>query len=162
MKAAGNCDVLFSCVDDDSARLTIGVAAARRLQLLVDVGTGVFQGGADVGADVRLIIPGERCVLCFGGLARLAEALERVIHRGPMAPPLPSLRFGGAGSLSTINQMAAATAVQLLIDLVADRLRRSTWVRFSRQHGGVVGHEVKVAEKPEAIRCLCRLTGMGD
>lgn len=160
--AMRECDILFCCVDDDAARLTVAVAAVRRLQVFFDISTGVFRQGEELGADVRVLLPGERCTLCLGGLAHLPEAVRQVAGAGPDAPRLPTRRLGGVGSLSTVNHIAAAVAVQMLQDLVAERLQQSAWVRISRERGVVAASVVAAPEPSEGGACLCGLAGAGE
>ena len=52
--------MLISCVDHDEARLATGIIAALYAKPLLDIGTGVFGSGEgrQMGADIRLILPG--------------------------------------------------------------------------------------------------------
>ena len=58
--------------------------------------------------------------------------------------------------------MAGAAAVHLLIDLIAERVQRSTWVRFGRENHAILGRVVEVADRSGEGECLCRLAGIGD
>lgn len=130
--ACRSADCLITCVDDDGARLQAAALAASYLRLHLDIGTQVFRqddGSLQVGADIRLLVPADRprCLNCFGGFAQ-ADALRRTAGLDD-APPLPwnALR---AGSLRTVNQIAAHAGLRLLERLVTGTLAGSTWLRY--------------------------------
>ncbi|MBI4636256.1 MAG: ThiF family adenylyltransferase [Candidatus Rokubacteria bacterium] len=66
--AAKAADVLIASVDTDAARLSCATIAALYAKPLLDIGTGVHGvgDGRRLGADVRLVVPGDRCLLCLG------------------------------------------------------------------------------------------------
>jgi hypothetical protein len=71
------CDVLVSCVDHDSAQLAATAIATVFCKPLLDIATGVHGRGParQMGADIRLVLPG-RCLLCCGGLRHAAAARQ--------------------------------------------------------------------------------------
>src|SRR5262249_1618930 len=87
-EAIKRADVLICCVDNDAARVVVGALACCYARPLLDIGTGVFVPNAlppergsshtglarrELGADVRLLLPGDGCLLCWGGVANPQE-----------------------------------------------------------------------------------------
>jgi hypothetical protein len=166
-------DVLVSCVDDDAARLVIGTLACCYAKPLLDVGTGIFDEDSNqpsaisdqrpairnrqMGADIRLILPGDGCLLCWGGVADPQEALERWRTKQPRRP----WREERAGSLRSLNAVAAHFGIRLLEDLVAGRLTRSVWLRFEVDEHGLPSLQ-SLAVRLHPACSLCSLLGQGD
>ena len=132
-------DLVITCVDHDGARLAANRLAARWGKVHLDVGTGVFREGAHTraGGDVRLMLPGEACVWCLGGLRDpagaqyLANAPPGAMRRGPF----PTFDQQRAGSLVTVNAVAVNIGVQLWLDLLAGAVTGSRWVRVEWRDG---------------------------
>ncbi|MBC7287670.1 MAG: ThiF family adenylyltransferase [Armatimonadetes bacterium] len=152
-----DCDIVFCCVDNVLARHETALVAQAYLIPLLDVGTGVFHvgpnsetGARQLGADVLLCLPGEACSRCM---------------TREEAPPTDRLRpwhHQRAGSLRTINQIAAHIAVQQLLDLLAGRAERSRWLRFEFDPSGVpLAHRVTEGETSHGCP-ICANAGMGD
>ena len=80
LAAARSCAVLVCCADNDAARLATAVLATLYHKVLLDISTGVFHAASAaqrrMGADVRLILPGDGCLLCRGSLVDYAGAVE--------------------------------------------------------------------------------------
>lgn len=167
-------EVIFCAVDNDRARLAVGLTATLYHKVLVDVGTGIqLAGGMDapawpppqrtMGADVRLVLPGDGCLLCVGGLARLAPALAD-LQGGRISPPQVDWRTQRAGSLRTLNQIAAHLGVETLQDLVAGRVVRSSWAQVTFDDSGrmaVAYPEVTVGWVAREQCPLCPWAGRG-
>lgn len=165
-------DVLVCCVDNDAARLATAIYATLYHKVLLDLGTGIRfatdpaagpQHRRMMGADVRLILPGDGCLLCRGQLTDLAQAVEALVH--PRAPEAqPAWHQQRAGSLRTLNQLAAAVGVQLLQDLVAERVQASTWAHLTVNAAGHLTVEYPSPPPPHAAPpCpLCARAGWGD
>lgn len=166
-------DVVICCVDNDGARLATAALACCYQRPLLDIGTGVsfavhsrtslgvperLAGDRRAaGADVRLILPGDGCILCWGGLANSADALR---HPGPVRESRPWHR-SRAGSLRSLNQIAAHLGMGLLEDLIAGRLAGSSWIRYEMSEHGVP--VLSVMPRMESRGCfMCRLQGIGD
>jgi molybdopterin/thiamine biosynthesis adenylyltransferase len=176
LQAARDCDVLFCCADDDAARLACALIATLDHKVLLDVGTGVrFENPERIapspsrvmGADVRLIVPGDGCLLCRGGLTRLARALDDLCYPIRPRPPSPDdedWRRERAGSLTSLNHMAVAMGIQMLQDLVAERIRSSTWAQLEFDRGGrmAVGYPEAARAAGEMSCSLCAKAGLGD
>ena len=133
-------DLLVTCVDNDTARLAASLAAQRLLTVHLDVGTSIQRrddGELDMHADVRLLLPGEGCVACVGGLD---DPLRRMYD---VSTPAGALTRGQrivwheqrAGSLITINGLAVSTAVQSWLDLCSAHVASSYWHRIEWQRG---------------------------
>jgi molybdopterin/thiamine biosynthesis adenylyltransferase len=140
--AISDADLFITCVDQDGPRLRVAKLATERLVPHLDIGTGVRRGEngrLDLGADVRLLLPGRGCVRCVGGLRNLAEAEYEL--RSPSGPlPRRSLARwdanGRVGSLVTLNSMAVSTGIQSWLDLLSGALQSSIWHRIRWQNGG--------------------------
>lgn len=158
-------DLLVTCVDDDTPRLAAALLANRLLKVHLDIGTGVSideQGQRTIAADIRLLLPGQGCVACVGGLADEEQARYEL-----WAPPGSLQRRRGgrswqeqrAGSLVTVNMIAAAFGVQLWLDLLSGQLTGSHWTRLrwnpgqglDVQQGPVTGrHDCQTCSRQEA------------
>src|SRR5262249_47105391 len=133
-------DLIVTCVDQDAPRLAAAMLANRWGKVHLDIGTGIMEteSGRRAGADIRLLLPGEACVVCLGGLGNLEEA------RYEVAAPYGALRRGRrlawfeqrAGSLITINQVAVNLGIQVWLDLLAGRLTGSRWCRLEWNQRG--------------------------
>lgn len=165
-QAIKEADVLICCVDDDAARLIVGTFATRYLKPLLDIGTGIFQDNVHqphsipvrrLGADVRLIIPGDGCLWCWGGVARPEEALRRL--RGQHQPR--QWNEQRAGSLRSLNAIAAHMGLRMLEDLVAGHLERSGWIRIEQQDGGLPSWQ-SIDPIRSGVCRLCQRLGGGD
>lgn len=93
--------------------------------------------GRTISGDVRLLLPGDGCVACVGGVSDLEDVLY------DLAAPPGALRRGRpvtwseqrAGSLISINSMAVGVAVQTFLDLLGGQLRSSYWHRLEWHPG---------------------------
>jgi hypothetical protein len=171
MAAARRCDVLFSCPDNDAARLATALIATRYQRILIDVGVGVLRTeraaegrdagegpGRRVGADVRLIVPADGCLLCRGGLTDLSGAIRTSAGTALPVVPGESRRMG---TLASLNQIATGLAVTVLQDFVAERVDRSMWAHLEFDAGGKLA--VTYPETTAPARCeLCEQSGLGD
>ncbi len=163
------CDVLFSCVDNDSARLSVATVAALYHRVLIDIGTGIYKNPNDLassgvdsyhnmGADIRLIVPGDGCLLCWGNLTDYRQA--KALLGSNRLSPLLSWQNHRMGSLHSLNQMTSGIALQLYQDLAAERIKGSIWVQISFDKNGKM--EVNYQERSLINDCpLCRQTGIG-
>jgi hypothetical protein len=176
LTASRGCDVLFCCVDSDAARFATAILATLYHRVLVDIGTGILTGtGATdqntgarravrrLGADVRLILPGDGCLLCRGDLRNYAGAVADLTQPAvPAQPPVAQdWRAQRAGSFRSLNQMAVAVGVQMLQDLVVERLPGSTWAHLEfDDHGRLAVQYPTPAPRPDCP--LCTRAGLGD
>lgn len=161
------CDGLFCCADNDGARLATGVLASLYLKPLLDIGTGVLHpdpyGRPQMGADVRLILPGDGCLLCWGGVANTAEAHQALTstqtERGFQSRR--DWRMERAGSLRSLNQIAVGLAMRLWEELVAERQRQSLWLRLAFDGEGAP-HLQTLPRQGRPDCPLCQWVGVGD
>ena len=164
--AARACDMLVCSADHDSARLATACVALLFCRPLLDVATGIHREAPNrMGASVRLVLPG-RCLLCTGGLRvvdagralRSAEA-ERAFHAGR------DWRTERAGSLASLNHLAAALGLRMIEDLLLERIRDTTWLQLEYDSSGRVATAYPpLPEIHDTAPCrLCAtLAGMGD
>jgi molybdopterin/thiamine biosynthesis adenylyltransferase len=153
--AAKDAEFLIACVDNPAARLAISVLAQLYLKPLLDIGAGIHASPRRMGADVRLVLPG-RCLACFGGL-RVQEAAA-----GMRNPALieSDWRRQRAGSLRSLNMVAAGMALRLLEDFLSGDVRDSTWLRINYDRPVP---EVESQTPPAVSGCaVCELAGLGD
>jgi hypothetical protein len=170
--ACTHADVLLCCVDNNAARLATAMLATRYHKVLLDVGTGIALSTSTtqapphddrtMGADVRLVLPGDGCLLCWGSLTNVDQAVDDLLHPRPLEAP-PAWHTQRAGSLHTLNQLAAALAIQLLQDLVVERVQTSLWVHLTVDPHGRVQVQYPSPVPPRATPCrLCASAGLGD
>lgn len=163
LQALLGCDVLCCCADRDSARLATAILATLYLKPLLDIGTGVFaaDGGPVMGTDVRLLLPGEGCLLCRGGVAAPEEARRGLgAVEAEAAARAGDWRQERAGSLRSLNQVAVGLALRLWEDLVAERRQEGAWLRVT--FAGGRPSLVEMSHPPEPNCPLCRFLGGGD
>lgn len=174
-RLASDCDVLVCGVDNDSARLLTALTASREHLVHLDVGASIRFPGSEartdepgprsMGADVRLIVPGDGCILCRGGsLARYAQAVEESIYgREPRPRDADAWRSERAGSLASLNHVAAGIGVQMLLDLVAERITGTTWAQIEADDMGRFSIEHPIVERARDDRCpVCSRAGLGS
>jgi len=117
-----------------------------------------------MGGDVRLILPADGCLLCAGNLANYQQAVEDLCnHRQPVAVGA-DWRRQRAGSLRTLNQLAAALGVQMLQDLVAERVSATTWAQVECDEVGKleVSYPAERRQSEQRACALCAKGGLGD
>jgi len=168
-RAARQCDLLICCADQDAARLVTAMVATSYHRLLLDIGTHLpprqpaapHLPAVTAGVDVRLILPGSGCLLCTGGLVNYADAVATLFHAPTAFVPPGHWNRQRAGSLASLNQLAAALGLRMLEDLVAERITRSLWGQISFTADGRM--EVLYPSLNEDPGCLlCRRAGAGD
>jgi hypothetical protein len=149
--AMAECDVVITAPDHNLARLTVALAAALYLRPHLDIGTGVFQdaGGWRSGADVRLMLPGQGCLVCVGGLRDLGR------------PRDGDWRGERAGSLRSLNEAAANLGLLRLLRLYDHAVGQSVWDHLRVDGDGSVW--IWPMDARPAARCpVCALAGRGD
>jgi len=148
--AAMGADVILTVPDHGRPRLQEALIATANLRPHLDIGTAVLSAEPlRAGADVRLILPGDACcLLCLGGIPRMAARDQ-------------AWNATRAGSLRTLNQMAAHLGLFLLERLFAGTLKHSTWMRIEMSHAS---EPVIRAMDPSPVRAdcpICPLSGRG-
>jgi hypothetical protein len=164
LRAVQACDVLIGCLDHDGARWAANTLAALYCKPYLDVATGIHgEGGRRrLGADVRLVLPGGRCLLCLGGLADPAGAREVLTSADAeqAAYAARDWRRERAGSLRSLNHLAAALAQRLWEDFVIGRVTDSTWIHLAFDERGRMEVGYPSIGRTPACR-LCALQGLG-
>jgi len=162
LKVTKGCDLLISCVDNSQARLLSAFLAMVYLKPILDIGTGVERIGSELrmGADVRLILPG-RCLLCCGGVAGIEEARDQLRTPGGRTVLPVTWHNQRAGSLRSLNQIAAGLGIRLLEDLLVSRVTESVWTRIEFGPNGTPILPLRAI--PSRNSCTCgALTGTAD
>jgi molybdopterin/thiamine biosynthesis adenylyltransferase len=159
-------DLLFSWVDNSTARLAVAILAKLFLKPVADIGTGIFyeetgQRRRRMGADIRLILP-DRCLICSGGIADFNQARDELLNPALHSSQLRDWRLQRAGSLRSLNTVAAGMALRLLEDLIDRRISSSVWLRLEYNPAGIPS--IQEIPLPQRRECrICRtLTGAGD
>lgn len=148
------CDLLVCAVDHDSARLAATCVASLFLKPIVDVASGISRSPPRCGFSVRLVLP-DRCLFCFGGLPRDIEA-RSVLRSGETERAFHDRRSWSSergGSLGSLNRCAAAVAVRMVEDLLAGRVRSSTWAQIEFDSRGRIGVEYPVIGRSACQIC---------
>jgi molybdopterin/thiamine biosynthesis adenylyltransferase len=161
--AAKEAHLLVTCVDDDRARLAAGVIAALYARPMLEIATGIMGSGQArrMAGDVRLILPGERCLLCLGGVADLARARTAFTTVAPIRAARTAWQDERAGSLRSLNQIAVHLGMRLLEDFVAERVQTSRWIHLEFDAGGTPSLAT-ITPPPDPACPLCRHTGEAD
>ncbi len=173
--ACRQADVLICCVDNDAARLSLGMLATLHHKPLLDIGTGVrFSHEAEarsptpdnrqMGADVRLIVPGSGCILCHGSLSDYPQAIvEAIGGRSPASSETGAWeRERPGGSSRALNEIAVHHGIQLFLDLVAERVTRSVWARIEIDGTGRLSASYQEPTGNTSSCTLCNRAGLGD
>jgi hypothetical protein len=165
LRAVQACDVVFGGLDHDGARLALALLAILFCKPWLDVATGIHGLGDQrrLGADVRLLVPGERCLLCLGGLADPGSG-RRVLTSADAEQEFHAARDWRrerAGSLRSLNHLAAALALRLWEDFVAERVTASTWAHLEFDPAGRLAVTYPSPPGPAACQ-LCALLGAGE
>lgn len=155
MEAARDADLLVTAADNGTPDLVAAILARRLLKPHLSIGSGITRQpqGRLLAADARLLLPGQGCALCVGGLPDEEEARYELL-----APPGTLRRgepadAGRLGSLITLNSMNVSIGVQLWLDLLAGDLRTSWWHRLE----WVAGHGIRADAGPVAAADDCLL-----
>lgn len=141
-QAALESDVIVCCVDGDSGRDYASFIASRYHKVLLDIGTGIIRNPEagqppKAGFDVRLILPGDGCLRCCGGLDEDQSELEMFNARERVNQRMEGHAFR-AGSLSSLNTLAIGEGLMLLQDLCAGEVAASTWIQFEKSVGRTI------------------------
>jgi len=153
---------LFQCVDNDAARLAGALLATAYHRVLLDIGTGIqfADSSRSMGADIRLILPGDGCLLCRGGVSDLRSGIANALA-GNLADRSGGNQSQRAGSLRSLNQVATGLALRMAEDVLTERLTRSTWLRLEFDGHGQV--QIHALAPPPVTDCLgCARAGSGD
>ena len=152
LEAIADVDLICTCTDHDLPRLAAARWANAHCRPHLDIGSGVFDDSQSTeslassdkpdtaassssrrkGLEVQLTLPGEACLSCLAGLRREASAQDLLDGPPGLLPNEPTLDWDEqrAGSLPTINAIAANLGVQMWLELLAGELRASRWTRI--------------------------------
>lgn len=128
-------DLILTCVDNDTPRLAAAFLAHRFCRPHVDIATSITHQPDQqrlISGDVRLMLPGQGCVVCVGGLPQEADARYELFGPPDALQRRRPLNWNEqrAGSLITLNQLVCGVAGQVLVDLVTGKLPGSQWHRL--------------------------------
>lgn len=160
LTALKQADVLLCCADNDGARWACGLISALYLKPMLDIGVAVLSG--EMGADVRWIVPGESCLACMGGVANAehVEATFRSRWDEEQFQVQRDWQRERAGSLRSLNLIAAGLGLRMVEDYLTGRLRGRQWLRLVYADDAPT---IQVLTAPVcAGHSLCALCGAGD
>jgi hypothetical protein len=117
-----------------------------------------------MGADVRLILPGDGCLLCRGNLTNYNQAVENLCNHRPPVDLETTWSRQRAGSLRSLNQLAAGLGVHMLQELVTERIQQSVWARVEFDESGHLAVQYPPTQPSTDIPAcaLCAKAGLGD
>ena len=115
-----------------------------------------------MGADVRLIVPGDGCLLCRGNLSNYMQAVEDLCADRLVQVDSTDWSRHRAGSLRSLNQVATGLSVRLLEDLVAERITRSAWAHVNCDGAGRFTITYPPPPENPPFCALCAKAGLGD
>jgi len=163
-------DVIFSAVDEEYARLAVGVLARRYHRIHIDVTGGVArvgEGRVATGGEIRISVPGSPgCVSCFG--THRWDEIEDLLD---MSAEQERERRGRtvwsgqrAGSWGDVLLPIVGESQQLFWRLIKGELRRSTWLHYEHATGGLPVWQDWTPRRSRTRRCrICgRQEGLGD
>ncbi len=149
LRALTRAGLIVSAPDRAEPRVLAALCASAYHRIHLDVGTGIF-GDADsleAGAEIRLTLPGEGCLLCAGGVAE--------------TPDVEDWRDQRAGSLRSLNQLATGYAMFLLERVAAGTRAGSVHVIVRLDREGRMEVEERLVER-RADCPICAASGQGD
>lgn len=125
------CTVIFGCVDNDLARLTLNEISLRYFIPLIDTGTEIFVADGNVdemGGQVRVVVPSVTGCLECGGLIDKDEAAAGMLGTDELkimtsAGYVRGTNFTPAPAVMTLNTIVASIAVQEFADMMTERYR---------------------------------------
>jgi hypothetical protein len=109
-------DFFITAVDREEPRQYISYLSTLLGIPYLDIGSGIYieEGIIRGGSDVRLILPGDSCIMCMGGLRR------RRRQRGDIREGL---------SPASLNELAIGLSLYLLEEYFAGENQGSIWLR---------------------------------
>ena len=155
IRMARSADLIIDCVDTDTPRiaasqlcnrllipnLSLGTIVRKRdtEQSIEDSGLSYLPDQLEMGVDVKMLLPGT-CHVCSGGITNELDAIAELNTSPQSDRHYLSANWnesGRVGSLVSLNQIAVGVGLQMWLDLLADRLELSFFLRiaFSRNDG---------------------------
>lgn len=155
---------IVTAVDNSRALLWANAWALALGRVHIVIASGLSGPGGLAEAELRVLLPGEACVLCAGGLA---ESLERVLAglSEPHAPRNAPFSEERPGSLRSWSVLAGHHALRALEQVAAGRVRHSLFRRLTEQDDGGLRVEERAVLKPVGgafggVECpMCRQLG---
>lgn len=154
---------IVTCVDNSRALVWANAWALALNRVHIVIASGLSGPGGLAEAELRVLLPGEGCVMCVGGLAEpLARVRESLTEsHAPRAAPFSEER---PGSLRSWSVQAGHHALRALEQVAADRVRHSLFRRLTEQEDGGLRVEERAALRPAGgLGCLMcqQLAGAG-
>ena len=165
LRAVKESRIIISTVDNDAARMGAAFLATIYSKIFLDVGTGIFIDNTErrqMGSTVRLILPGQGCLLCMGGLSDMDRAREMILNKRGAKEISRDWRLERSGSVASLNQIGVNLGLRLLEDLAAGRVKSSTLLQVEYNNSGIPSINSQKFEDNNSRCPLCRLRGMGD
>lgn len=154
---------IVTAVDNSRALLWANAWALALGRVHIVIASGLNPSGGPGGlaeAELRVLLPGEACVLCAGGLA---EPVDRVLASlgEPHAPRAAPFSDERPGSLRSWSVLAGHHALRALEQVAAGRVRHSLFRRLTEQDDGGLRVEERTVLKPVGgVECpMCRQLG---
>lgn len=158
----GDVDAIISTTDNFAARSVVSDIAVRHLIPHLDVGTRIVPDGAE--AELRLIVPGDGCLHCLGGLGDDATLKRNVASEARRSRMLnlgfspkevedPSdFRSERLGSSRAWGTSAGHLGLRMLEAMYRGRLRTSLFQRVE-EHDGRWGAVARHAGRVSCAYC---------
>ncbi len=142
--ALDRCDALISCVDNPIARAAAAEAAVTLRLPHLDIGTQILANGAE--AELRLILPGDGCLHCVGGLGQPFNTLATRLELAKRQHSMENMMGGGErlerdfrderlGSSRAWGQAAGHLGLRMLEGLYRGEIRESVFQRIEERRG---------------------------
>ncbi|MFA6233318.1 MAG: ThiF family adenylyltransferase [Bacteroidota bacterium] len=162
-----SCDVIFACVDDDAARLTVaGIGMLFHIPI-IDAGSSVENSGDTLGCTVRSQFPMDGCLICraggfrdeHGALVRLGSVTTENEFRENRV-----WYNERSGSLMSLNLIAAGYSLRCLEDMFKGTLVKTSGFYLAWNGGEYEAGTIKDTGRSAngGTGCLCELSGLGD
>lgn len=154
---------IVTCVDNSRALLWANAWALALGRVHIVIASGLSGPGGLAEAELRVLLPGEACVMCAGGLA---EPVDHVLASlgTPHAPRAAPFSDERPGSLRSWSVLAGHHALRALEQVAAGRLRHSLFRRLTEQDDGSLRvEERRILRSLSGTECtMCRqLQGAG-
>jgi hypothetical protein len=158
------CDgAIVTSVDNSRALLWADAWAKALNKVHIIVASGLSSPGGLAEAEVRVLLPGEGCVLCAGGLAEPLDLVRENLSK-THAPRDGSFEAERPGSLRSWSVLAGHQALRALEQVAAGRVRHSLFRRLTEQEDGGLRVEDRAVWRPMGMPdcAMCRtLQGAG-
>lgn len=138
---------IVSSLDNSRALLWSSAWALALNRVHVIVASGLSSSGRLAEAEIRVVLPGEGCVLCVGGLAEPLEQVREQILQ-PHVPRAEDFREERPGSLRSWSVFAGHHALRALEQVAAGRIRHSLFRRLTEQADGGLQVEERLVLRP--------------